>query len=265
MIDRGEGPPVVLVPGVQGRWEWMRPTVGALAERCRVITFTLCGDGGSGRRFDMSLGFDNFTSQIDAALDAAGVSAAAICGVSYGGWIALRYAAVRPSRTTALVLASTPSPRWQPEGRLARYVRAPRLYAPAFALGSPGRLSAEIAAACPRLGARLAFSIRHLARIVAAPCSPTRMARRIRLLAGVDLAAECSRVTAPALVVTGEASLDRVVPVASSREYLALIAGARAAVLERTGHIGVVTRPQAFAEIVAGFVRGELERLREAS
>ena len=48
MIDRGSGTPVVLVPGIQGRWEWMRPAVDALAARCRVLTFSLCDEPTSG-------------------------------------------------------------------------------------------------------------------------------------------------------------------------------------------------------------------------
>ena len=39
MEIRGSGPPLVLVPGMQGRWEWMTPTVEALARRFRVGTF----------------------------------------------------------------------------------------------------------------------------------------------------------------------------------------------------------------------------------
>ena len=31
IVDKGHGTPIVLIPGVQGRWEWMRPTVDALA------------------------------------------------------------------------------------------------------------------------------------------------------------------------------------------------------------------------------------------
>jgi len=52
MIDTGNGPPLVLIPGLQGRWEWMRPTVNALARTFRVISFTLAGDWGSHVAFD---------------------------------------------------------------------------------------------------------------------------------------------------------------------------------------------------------------------
>ena len=37
IVDVGSGPPVILVPGIQGRWEWMKPAVDALSARCRVV------------------------------------------------------------------------------------------------------------------------------------------------------------------------------------------------------------------------------------
>ena len=44
IIDVGAGRPIVLIPGIQGRWEWMQPAVAALAVRFRVITFSLLGE-----------------------------------------------------------------------------------------------------------------------------------------------------------------------------------------------------------------------------
>ena len=38
IVDRGSGPPLVLIPGLQGRWEYARPTVDALSAFFRVIT-----------------------------------------------------------------------------------------------------------------------------------------------------------------------------------------------------------------------------------
>ena len=80
------------------------------------------------------------------------------------------------------------------------------------------------------------------------------MAQRIRFALAVDFAADCRRVTAPTLVVTGEQELDRIVGIETTRDYLACIPGARHAVFERTGHLGLVTQPARFAEIVCGFV-----------
>jgi pimeloyl-ACP methyl ester carboxylesterase len=55
-------------------------------------------------------------------------------------------------------------------------------------------------------------------------------------------------------VITGEEGLDRVVPVTVTRTYASLIAGARYEMLERTGHIGLLTRPDRFASLVGDFV-----------
>src|SRR3954464_9419751 len=95
MIDLGTGTPLVLIPGIQGRWEWMRPTVEALARHFRVLSFSLAGERTSGQVFDPALGLDNFIVQIDRVLEEAAVRSAVLCGVSYGGLIAARYAALR--------------------------------------------------------------------------------------------------------------------------------------------------------------------------
>ena len=99
MFDEGTGQPLIVVPGVQGRWEWMAPALRALGRYCRTISYSLCGDIGSGVRFDPALGFDNYLRQLDSVFDEAGVRRAALCGVSYGGFVALRYAARRPERS----------------------------------------------------------------------------------------------------------------------------------------------------------------------
>lgn len=255
MIDLGSGLPLVLVPGIQGRWEWMRPTVGALARRCRIITFSLCGEPGTGTRVEAERGFGNFVTQIDQAFDRAALAQAALCGVSFGGLVALHYAAVRPEKVQALILASTPGPAWKPDCLAEWYMRAPRLLSPLFALSSPFRLYPEIAAAFPRRRTRLLFSARHLARVARNPFSPVRMAERVRFMRTVDFVRHCECVKAPTLIITGKPGLDRVVPVESSCGYLKVIAGARYAMLDATGHIGLITKADRFAEIVTDFMR----------
>ncbi len=60
IVDRGSGVPIVVIPGVQGRWEWMKPGIDTLAERGRVITFSLADEPSSNARFDEALGFWNY-------------------------------------------------------------------------------------------------------------------------------------------------------------------------------------------------------------
>jgi 3-oxoadipate enol-lactonase len=179
---------------------------------------------------------------------------AALCGTSFGGYVALRYAALRPERVSALVLASVPGPQWSPSPQQARWLGRPWWSAPAFVLTSPLRVWPEVAAAIPTVTGRLWFLLRQGLRCAAAPMLPPLMASRIRTAAAVDFRRDCARIKAATLVLSGEEALDRVVPVPSTRTYASLIAGAEYRLLPHTGHMGLLTRPERFADIVAGFV-----------
>jgi len=252
IIDRGSGTPVVLVPGVQGRWEWMQPAVDALATRCRVITFSLADEPTCGASFDARSGFDCYVEQIADAMDAAGVESATVCGISYGGLIAATFAARHPDRTQAVVVASAIPPSWKPDARVQFLLRAPRLLSPLFCINSL-RLFPEMVAAKDTFGAAASFAIRHLATVIRHRFSPVLMARRVRLLDGSDLEAEVSQVRVPALVVVGQADLDRVVPVALTRDYLRMWPDARFVSIARSGHLGAISRPNEFADLVTQF------------
>ncbi len=58
----------------------------------------------------------------------------------------------------------------------------------------------------------------------------------------------------PTLIVHGEPELDHVTGDGGTAEYAQLIAGARCVPLERTGHLGSVTRADECASIVHAFV-----------
>ncbi len=259
IVDRGHGDPVVLVPGIQGRWEWMAACVDALAEGGRAVSCSLPGEPGSGFRLRADRGFGVHVEWLDAVLDAAGIESAVLCGVSYGGWISVTYAAERPRRVRGLVLASAPGPRFTPDSRQQYYVRAPRLLLPAFLVTMRQRMKPEVKRALPDPGERRRFLRGQLAVMARARISPGLMARRIRVALGHDFAAAARRVHAPTLIVTGEEALDRVVPVRSTREYLEAIPGARAHVLKDTGHLGCMTRPREFAALVRGVDRMKFE------
>lgn len=232
----------------------MTPALDAMRSRCRTISYSLAGDFGAGFKLDAKAGFDAYLEQLDDVFKTTGLERAAICGVSYGGFIALRYAATRPERVSSVILASSPAPGWTPNERQQQYIRRPRLMAPVFVATGPLRLWPEIKAAFDTWPARIGFTLRHAVRIAAAPIKPSLMASRVRLQQQVDFAPDCARVVAPTLVITGEAHLDRVVPTIVTRSYVTLIPNARYEMMERAGHIGLVTRPDRFSALVCGFV-----------
>jgi 3-oxoadipate enol-lactonase len=254
MFDRGSGPALIVIPGVQGRWEWMRPALDALSRRCRTISYSLAGDIGSGSRPDPELGFDAYLRQLDELAARLELRQFSVCGVSYGGWIALRYAARKPERISSLVLVSAPSPGWSPSPRQAAYLSRPWLSAPAFLATGPLRTWPEIESALPDWPSRLRFSVTHGLRVLTAPMIPPLMSARVKQAQALDFRADCERIGAPTLIVTGEEGLDSVVPVHVTRRYCSLIPGARHEMLPGTGHIGMVTQPERFSELVGGFV-----------
>jgi pimeloyl-ACP methyl ester carboxylesterase len=253
IIDRGSGLPIVVVPGIQGRWEFSAPAVDALARSFRVITFSLCGELGS-PPIDRHRGIDGFADQIEAALDACGIDRAVICGVSFGGVAALRFAATRPERTAALVLVSTPGPGFQLKKRHQLYARLPWIFAPVFLAEAPRRLRREIVRAIPTRRRRIQFALWQLGTCLRAPVMLGQMGERAEILGTVDFTQEAARISSPTLVVSGDPGLDYVVPPTTTSAYARLIRNARAVMLAQTGHIGCVTRPEEFAAVVGDFV-----------
>jgi pimeloyl-ACP methyl ester carboxylesterase len=253
LIVAGNGPPLVLVPGIQGRWEWMRPAVRALARHFTVVSFSLAGEWRTGRRLPPGAPFDEHVEQLDVVFGSVTGADVTLCGVSYGGLVAVRYAAARPERVKNLVLASAPGPFWRPTERVRRHVSSPLMSAPAFVLGAPGRLWPEIVAARGTLGAAGLSALRYGLSVLAAPASPIRMARRVRCLEGHDFAKYAREVRARTLVITGEPALDRVVPVDGTRKYAELIPGTKVVTLPGTGHLGLITKPEEFAGIIWEF------------
>ena len=252
--DVGSGQPVVLIPGIQGRWEWMRPAVDVLSQRFRVVTFSLCDEPSSGARFDETRGFDCYFDQILAAMDTCGLDRATLCGVSYGGLIAASFAARCPNRVSSLVLISALPPAWRTNRRAGFYLKAPLLLSPLFALSSL-RLFREMHRAYGGVASGVRHALKHVWNVLTHPGSPVRMARRIRLLSGVDPTAELTRLKTETLVITGEDELDDVVPPGETRRYLTLWPHASSIVLQRTGHLGIITRPEEISRLLEAFLR----------
>ena len=255
IIDRGTGAPIVMIPGIQGRWEYMRPAIDALAESFRVITFPLCGERGKppASQSDERIGRLRRPDRRSARRSPPDASDDLRRLLRRAHRASVRRAASRAdlrARSGVATGTELPSPAASQDLRAA-------------AANPRACLSRRGAAARPRrdrtrhsrsLGApavRVAPG-RHLR--CARPFSLSRMAARARLIGIHDQPADCARILAPTLVVTGEPSLDHVVSAEGTSEYQRLIRHARAVRLERTGHLGYITRPREFAAAVREFL-----------
>ena len=251
MIAQGTGYPIALLPGIQGRWEWMRPTVEALTAGHRVVSWSL---GELRPHEDTDASFLAWMRALDRAFDSVHERRLSLIGVSFGGLVAACYAARRPDRVTSLILVSVPAPVWKPNRGDRFCVTYPRLAMPYFAARAIRRSGPELYRAYSSWPQRLRYGSHYLRRVISAPIAPDASARWAREWHAYDITEECRHIVAPTLVITGEPEFDRVVPVQDSLQYLRLIPGATHVMLPDTGHLGVVTRPARFAEIAGQFV-----------
>lgn len=118
----GSGPDLILIHGSSGNVNDFRAGLMArLAARYRVIAFDRPGLGFSD---PLPKGGEGITDQariLSKAAAALGVSRALVLGQSYGGAVALAWAAAAPGQVAGLVLVSAPSQVWS--GGLSRYYR----------------------------------------------------------------------------------------------------------------------------------------------
>ena len=254
-------PPLVFIPGLQGRWEYMRRAVDALAPVCHVVTFSLddVDAGDAGRTFDPERGMDSYVDQIDAGCSTTLQidPRAAICGVSFGGLIALQFAARRPHRTSALILVSTPGPRWTltPSRRL--FTRFPWLAAPVFFVGMPRRLRAELVRAIPDARERATLRWEQARTLVAraAVADADGCARAPHRHRGCRVRRLRPRRRRPRS--SSRASRRSIASCLLRRHVRVrhrMIPGARLLQLDHTGHLGCITRPREFAAGVSTFL-----------
>jgi 3-oxoadipate enol-lactonase len=178
-------------------------------------------------------------------LDALGIAGkVALAGIAVGGAIALHAAARFPQRVAAAVVSS-PAIGVAPDRRPALLTRVEKLEREGLQavidtldLGYPPELrsDAELFAA---------FRARWLGG------DPISYGAIYRMLAGMDLQPELSRIACPVLVIAG--AFDRVRPPPLVEPVARAISGARYEVLE-TGHYAPVQTPELYARTIGEFL-----------
>jgi 2-succinyl-6-hydroxy-2,4-cyclohexadiene-1-carboxylate synthase len=117
----GRGPPLLLLHGFTGStrtWDEVRPD---LAERATLVLLDLIGHGQSAAPPDPErYTLECAVRDIDALLDALGMSSIALVGYSMGGRLALHYAVARPDRVNRLILESASPGIEDPNARQQR-------------------------------------------------------------------------------------------------------------------------------------------------
>jgi 3-oxoadipate enol-lactonase len=233
---RGNGTPLVLVPGMDGTGGLFYRQLPLLEPSYRVATYAL-RDSAS-RMEDL---VDDLSHIVDAV--AGRERRAIVLGESFGGTLALSFAIAHPERVRALVVLNS-FPYFAPQARL-RLARLALSVVPWGLMGAVRRLTAF----------RLHSPETHrqeIRRFVELTRAATQEGYRNRLtvLTKYDVRAQLQGIRVPALFLAAER--DHLVPsVPQARFMAARVPGASLRVLHRHGHICLIAPHVNVAQILA--------------
>jgi pimeloyl-ACP methyl ester carboxylesterase len=105
-VERGSGPPLLLVHGLLVTGEMFEPVIAHLAARHRVIVPDLRGHGRS-RGLPPPYSASQLALDLSHLLDHLGIDTTAVLGYSQGGAVAQQLVLDHPARCSRLVLACT--------------------------------------------------------------------------------------------------------------------------------------------------------------
>ncbi len=262
--ELGSGPRLVCHPGGPGFSGAYFGDLGGVASARTVVAVDPAGTGGSDPWTEEAYSLDRRADDLDELRAALGEEQLDLLGHSAGGFVAIRYATRHPERVGRLVLVGTfahfDALRAERDAFLARKESEPE-FAGAVAAArermSAGDLPPErkhelLLRSFPLYLKRLTPAARAFAEEVARGDPPD-----IRTLdsfnaqvGGFDLRPELGRIDAPALVVHGDAELER----AGQRELLAGLPNATAAEISDAGHFPWIEQPERFRDVVLEFL-----------
>lgn len=259
----GDGVPCLAPHGGPGTdSSGLARTLAPLAEPLglRLVTWDHRGHGRSEWVAADECTHDQLVDDVEAIREALGLGPVHVLGVSWGGFLALMYAARYPEAMRRLVVV----------GAAASHEFMPRAEANARARATPEQWAAYRALWDGSLADDAAF--RHAFETIrplyfhdpalAAAANLARADTRYRLATrnfvihreypAYDCRAELPRIACPTLVVVGRH--DWICPVDQAEEIHRLVPGSELAIFERSGHSPQVEERAAFTERLARFL-----------
>jgi 3-oxoadipate enol-lactonase len=245
----GNGPDLLLIPGVASTrplWNLVRPQ---LAKRFRTIAFD-CRDSSADTASTAAYGMRELVDDTIAVMDAAQCTRAHAIGHSLGGAVAQELALAHPSRVASLTLVSA----WARGDAYAANVVSLMRDLTAHVDDDRSLLAALLYIGCGATTLRSAdlFAMTDAA-LALGPLAPRdAIARQWELAEKVDTLERLSGISVPVHVLWG--SEDRLMPPWLSQQLAAAIPNVRTTAIEGCGHLPMVVAPDGFAAAVTEFI-----------
>lgn len=243
--------PVIFIHGFpfsHRMWNAPGGQVEALGATNRVVAFDLRGHGesevGSGH-YSIEL----FVDDLFALMDHLNIPSAVLCGLSMGGYVALRAAERNPERVRGLVLCDTKSEADSNEAKVKRTNSIKFLKANGMKYYAQDYVKIVFA---PSSFESRADAVKMIQSIVERTAPAAIVGTLLALAARTDTTAALSTFTFPTLILVGEK--DNVTPVSVSQAMKDKIPHAQMFVIPGAGHVSNLENPAVFNKHLTEFL-----------
>ena len=251
LYDEGvrEGLPVVLIHGFPFNRQMWGPQLRALSAVYRVISYDVRGHGASDVG-DGQYSLELFVDDLLGILESLNLKQAVLCGLSMGGYIALRMAERNPERVKALVLCDTKS---EADGNEAKLKRAASVLAVkkngsvAFAQEFvKAVLTEETLQSRPEL-------VRSVAALIAGNTPLGIAGALLAMVSRTDTTPALPYLSFPALILVGEQ--DKLTPPSAAEAMRKALPHAELHVIPQAAHLSNLENPEVFNEKLLAFLK----------
>ncbi len=241
-VEEGDGPALLFIHSLGSNTYMWREQIAALKDRFRCIAFDCRGHGGSSYNGEFTVA--GVAADHKAGLDALGVEACHMLGLSMGGMIALDMNARWPDLARSLIIAdSFARPRDGAEDRI---------YATQEAVAYLSMKEFGNQYAGDRLLPTTPFDkLDELADAIAR-VPPKAYVDTVRAVFTADYTDALGKVSVPTLVLIG--ADDDATPLPESEFMVERIAGAELKTIQGAGHLSNIDQPAAFNAAIAEFL-----------
>lgn len=249
-IDQGPkaGVPIILIHAFPLNHTMWKPQMSALTGKFRVIAYDVGGHGGSNVG-DGQYTIELFVGDLIALLDYLKIEKAILCGLSLGGYIALRAVERHSVRVSALVLADTRSEADSDDAKVKRTTtlqlikeKGVSVFAEEFVKMT---FSPETFDANPEL-------VRTVKKMILKNPPLGICGALLALGLRTDTTTSLQHIKVPTLILVGEK--DKITPPAASLAMLEKIPNAQMHIIPHAGHFSNMENPSEFNRRLLSFL-----------
>ncbi len=240
--------PVLLIHGFPFSRQMWQPQVKVLAGQYRTITFDNRGHGQS-EVGDGQYPFEWYVDDVIALLDHLKLQTTVVCGLSMGGYVALRALERFPERFIAAILCDTRSEADTNEAKIKRAAAVGTIKEKGVAVFAEAFLQSAFA---PSSFQKNSNSIEFIRQIINAN-TPLGISGTLLSMAGrTDTTESLNRLHLPVLIMVGDK--DTITPPSAAQALRGRIPGARLEIIPEAGHLSNLENTRDFNHHLLAFL-----------